>query len=337
MCDDRGVTSVDDYPQVGPLDVAPESLERTGVGLAALLAELGVTLEGGSASDAPLDGWRVLRYEKTGAVSIGAPIDHSATSWRIARISVDREGTLRPAIVHPDVFPRRPSRSQRAKGLTLRWPPLSQSEAESDIYVIDIVNTGVSRWRPDGDPFHVVGVFRLPGEEHGGFSFGFFGSQSPAVPLDPGDYARVRISVDEGQWTNLDPGRYELHAVLATLAVSPAEPLGIDLTRERIDEHRAKASARTPTEMRESLEQQHRHIETLIEGSDKIDAVARAVMAADADNIARTKVQHVLQVGEEAASDIMNSPLRQFSKESVQQLKAQAQQIRDRLNAFPTT
>lgn len=238
-------------PQIGPLDVAAVALTGAGTSLESLLAELGVHLDADLADNAPPEGWRVLRQDDSGAVTVGAPADPTSTTWYIGEVGVDQHGTRRTTMsVYPEALPLRRSRAERAKGLSLRWPPLSRSEAADDVFVIDIVNTGDSRWRPDGDAFVVAGVLAAPGSDHTGAGFGFFGGQHPAVPLDPGEYARVPVSISEQQWSDLEPGHYEVRAALVMLPVAPATALTIEVTQAQIDRHaallRARNARRTP-------------------------------------------------------------------------------------------
>jgi len=327
------MSSAGEDPQIGPLDVDAASLGGAGESLDSLLAALGVELDAASASDAPADGWRVLRRAESGAVTIGAPAEPSAKTWRIAHIEADQSGTRATTTsVHPDVFPVRRSPAERAEGLALRWPTLSRSQAANDVFVIDVVNAGETQWQPDGDPFHVVGVFARPGSEIPGVSFGFFGSQALApVPLDPGDYARVRISITESQWRDLEPGQYELHAMVVMLPVRTDTPLTVDVTQEQIDRHRSQHRERMSIGAAESLHRRLQYLQSIIAGSQHVEEIARIVADAETDDEITAAVRRLLPDDEDAASAVVDTPLSQFSKQSVQRLREQAADVEQQL------
>jgi hypothetical protein len=220
--------------------------------------------------------------------------------------------------------------------LALRWPTLSRSQAANDVFVIDVVNAGETQWQPDGDPFHVVGVFARPGSDITGFSFGFFGSQAIApVPLDPGDYARVRISITESQWRDLEPGPHELHAMLVTLPVRTAAPLTVDVTQEQIDRHRSQHRERMSISAAESLRRQLQHLQSIIDGSQYVEEIARLVADAETDDEITAAVRRLLP-DDNAASSVFNTPLSQFSKQAVQRLQDQIVQLEQRLAELAT-
>ncbi|WP_217576902.1 hypothetical protein, partial [Streptomyces sp. GbtcB7] len=107
----------------------------------------------------------------------------------------------------------RGSYAERRRGLALRWPAGQRTDAGPDGFAIDIVNEGERRWEPDGDTFHVVGAVAGPGDPrvvmHWAASDG-----TPAVALDPGEYARVPVVIDRGSWAQLEPGEATLRAWL---------------------------------------------------------------------------------------------------------------------------
>jgi hypothetical protein len=330
------MSSTGEDPQIGPLDVDAASLGGAGESLDSLLAALGAELDAASASDAPADGWRVLRRAESGAVTIGAPAEASATTWRIAHIEADPNGARATTTsVHPEVFPVRRSRAERAEGLALRWPTLSRSNAANDVFVIDVVNAGETQWQPDGDPFHVVGVFARPGSDITGFSFGFFGSQALApVPLDPGDYARVRISITESQWRDLEPGAHELHAMLVTLPVRTEAPLTVDVTQEQIDRHKAQHRERMSVGTAESLRRQLQHLQSIIDGSQHVEEIARIVADAETDDEITAAVRRLFP-DDDAAASVVDTPISQFSKQAVQRLQQQVVHLEQRLAELP--
>lgn len=314
-----------DDPQIGTLDVDADALEGAGERLSEVLDRLGAELEDGMDSDAPADGWRVLRREQSGRVTVGAPTDASAKAWRIAQVEADREGMHRPrASMHPETMPLRPSRAERAAGLALRWPPLSADEAQEGVFVIDIVNRDDSRWRPDGDPFFVTGVITSPGAEGARGLFAFAGGQNAAVPLDPDEYARVHVSISDAQWERLRAGRYELHAMLVTLPVRSTSPLSFDLTQEQIDKRRAlrESRSRTAAEVAESQAQHVRHQKALIDGASRLEEISRLITDAATDQEARAAVEALLHIDGGTAWDVIHTPLSQFTKGAVHRARA---------------
>ena len=104
-------------------------------------------------------------------------------------------------------------------------------------FAVDIVNTGDTRWRPDGDGFLVVGTFTAPGVADAGFGWAALG-QGRAVPLDPGEYARVPVSIDGAAWKQLKPGPHDLRALLVDLGLTSVTPLRVDLDAETIARRR---------------------------------------------------------------------------------------------------
>lgn len=336
VCHDQGVSPNADDPQIGSLDVDSVALLGTGESLVSLLEQLGVEFADGSRDDVPADGWRVLRRQDSGGVVIGAPEGASAATWRVAQIGVDQFGAPAPPVsVYPESLPVRRSRVERARGLVLRWAPLSQDEAANGVFVIDIVNTGEARWRPDGDPFLVIGDVRAPGTEDTVTSFGFFGGQNPAVPLDPGEYARVHVSINESQWRPLQPGRYELHAMLAMLPVATTTPLPLELTQEQIDQHRTRfrSRARTPAEEAEDLRQNHRRQKALVESAGVLEEIARLVTNAATVDEAAAAVELLLHADAEAATAVVHTPLMQFTTDAIRRTRDNVLRIERRLVA----
>ncbi|UNK70306.1 hypothetical protein [Microbacterium sp. H1-D42] len=330
VCDDQEVSSDTDSPQIGPLDVDASALLGEGGTLLALLDRLGVQLEHGPGADIPADGWRVLHRQDSGAVTIGAPASASPQTWRIAHIGADQNGALvSTTSIHPEAFPVRRSRAERAGGLSLRWAQLSQDEAEDGVFVIDIVNVGAARWRPDGDPFVVVGVVSRAGGAPGVASFGYVSGQSPAVPLDPGEYARVHVTISESQWAPLEPGRHELHAMLAMLPVRSAEPLRFDLTQQQVDQRRSRlrSCARTPADEGEAHRRNYRRQKALVESANRLEEIAQVITGATSTDEATAAVALILHGDEDAARGIVQTPLMQFTSDAIQRMRANVLRI----------
>jgi hypothetical protein len=228
--------SFDDSPQLGRVEVDRDALDGAGASLAAVAEELGVSVDAASAEGAPAEGWRVLRRHPSGSVLVGAPGDTERSAWRVAQAQPGAAGTaLR---VHPDVLKLRPSRAERRRGLAVSWP--SVIGAGGGPYAVDVTNLGEAPWIPDGDSFHAVGAFSEPGQADFTVGWATTGQES-AVPLGPGDYARVPVRINLGTWTRLEPGSYDLHAVLVDLGLRTPEPLRVTLTAETIAAQRGKA------------------------------------------------------------------------------------------------
>ncbi|MFE6735914.1 hypothetical protein [Microbacterium sp. NPDC057650] len=302
----------DDSPQVGPADVDEDALRERGVALVELITELGVRLDDSSAEDAPRGGWRVLRRYATGAAVIGAPAEPEGRAWRVAHVGAHPESVV---MVQPDPMPLRPSRVERRQGLELRWPTVMTSSPSRDDFVVDIVNTGSARWESDADGFHVVGVFTEPGATR--FSFGWVSSsQHKAVPLDPGEYARVGVSINPGAWDNLEAGTYDLHAVLVSLGLRTLHPLTVELTADLLSRKRAARSHTSPVNRRRMLDQQIEQARAQISASQSLDLVFHAVMTANTDDDAITGISRALSVDEQCAASIYHSPLQALSPHS---------------------
>lgn len=235
--------SLDSY-QIGSVDVEPQTVEEAGRPLISLAREYDCEVDAAFLVGLPADGWRVLQ-RRSGNTLIGAPTVEDAHTWRLAHIDV---GGLQ---IHPDPQRLRPGSSERRRGLELRWP-LVMSDRENlpaasrTEFVIDIVNVGDVRWHPDGDGFQVVGVFVGAGATE--FSLGWASSgKSRPVPLDPGEYARVPVTIGSGAWAELEPGEHVLHAVLVDVNLPVANPLVVELSAEDIERHRTPARERHMT------------------------------------------------------------------------------------------
>jgi hypothetical protein len=229
---------LDERPQIGTIPVEPGSLNTDGVELSDLLAELGVELPQPRPADTPPRGWRVLSTEYGGVMVLGTPAGDDRRMWRVGQV---QRGYSDPAkrtfSVHPTPQLHRPSNKDRAGGLLLRWPDVTRSAPDVDLLAIDIVNTGAARWHPQGDSFVVIAELRLPGAPAGSSKYAFVGGQNPALPLDPGEYARVRVTIDASQWERAKAGRYEVHPTLVGLGLRSAEPVHVELTEQIIRDH----------------------------------------------------------------------------------------------------
>lgn len=229
---------LDENPEIGPISIDPGSLEREGIELDELIPHLHLEESGDRPADTPSRGWRVLTTNEGAVEAIGAPADGDGRSWRLGQIVRARADSATARLsLHPASFPIRPSRKDRAGGLALRWPNVTLSEPDIDRLAIDIVNSQEERWYPQGDSFAVFAALCRAGDPAAGVSFGYVAGQSPALALDHGEYARVRVIIDTNQWDDIEPGPYEIRPILIDLGLHGADPLKIELTEEDIRLH----------------------------------------------------------------------------------------------------
>ncbi|WP_159606768.1 hypothetical protein [Agromyces humi] len=321
----------EEWPRFGNAAVDPATLGEEGVELGALLAELGAELDDASVI-VPDRGWRVLRVPNSGdVVMLGAPVDEDRRSWRLAQLTPagdDEGGVLGPrrARVHPEPHPLRASRADRRRGLRLRWPGAAY-DGDIDRVVIDVENVGDEPWRPEdevhgwlrGDVFHAVGELHLPGGKSGVVSLEVVvvGGMARALPLDPGEYARIPVTINPAQWPELEPGRHELHAMLLGLGVRTDAPLDVIVTRAEIQRHRARLGARHrefPARSSEELMAERLEmLRALTVARERLHAVVDVVLAAASDEAARVAVQQLLGCTSTAADAVIQQSLRRFS------------------------
>ncbi|ANP73448.1 hypothetical protein PA27867_2500 [Cryobacterium arcticum] len=244
MCDHVGM---DERPELGTIAVEASVLGQDGVELDVMLAELQADLTGEMPADTPRQGWRVLTTRDGAAEMVGAPTDADGQWWRIGLIRrAQSEGAPRLLELHSTSQRRRPSRKDRAGRLTLRWTAATRTAPDLDLLAIDIVNAGAERWYPQGDSFMVFAALGRPGEPAPGVNFAYVAGQNPALPLDPGEYARVRVVVDSGQWRDAHPGPHEVHAFLVNLGLRGAEPLHVELSERDIEVHQPRKQPPAP-------------------------------------------------------------------------------------------
>lgn len=230
----------DHRPQVGPYDVAPAALTGDGRRVDALLASLGPGIPP-LPPETPPDGWRVLARDASGpgSVVIGTPVDEAGTDWRIAHVRLPSEEAPGRSSLSPDTVPLRRSVAERRAGLALRWPAVTRELLDLDALSVDIVNEGTERWLPDGDVFRAMAVLSPVGRNRPGFFFGWH-SGGTAMPLDPGEYARVVAELAPDSWRDARPGPYRLFAMVPDLRLRSAG-LPVAVTQELIDAHRPVA------------------------------------------------------------------------------------------------
>lgn len=305
--------SADESPQLGDIDIDRSALTQDGFPLAALASELGFLVDEQSAVDAHSEGWRVLKRPSAGGFFLlGSPTDAALQTWRLAQVNTGAADAI--AQVIPGTVSLRKSRAERRSSLELRWPPMmTTTGAAADEYVIDIVNTGDTRWIPDGDGFHVVGVFTEPGTTDFGFSWASMG-HGPAVPRDPGEYARVSVALNQGTRADLVPGRHDLHAIMVGLNLRPEHPLAVDLSSAQIARYRERWRGRSssPDDRRRMLDLQVQRLRAQIAAGASLVAVAEMVAAAESDAEAVISLATLLDCDEAAAQAAYDSALREL-------------------------
>jgi hypothetical protein len=237
------MTPLDERPQIGTIPVDPGSLDQDGVELDNLLAALGAERSAELPADTPSHGWRVLSTQHSELTVVGAPTDHEVHLWRVGQVQRGAsDSATRTFSLHPVEQRCRPSNRERAGGLMLRWPATTRSAPDIDLLAIDIVNTGADRWYPQSDSFRVFADIRQPGTPTAGMFYGYVGGQNPGLPLDPGEYVRVRVAIESFGWGEAEPGEYEVHAVLIDLGLRSSEPVLVELSEHVIRDHQPRRS-----------------------------------------------------------------------------------------------
>ncbi|MDQ1218308.1 hypothetical protein [Microbacterium arborescens] len=299
----------DDLPQLGSSPVDPAALAEAGVTLEELLTSLGLQLDPYTdAADVPADGWRVLR-QADGAAFVGAPDPAREGMWFAGQgYPATPERGLHP---HDEPIPLRPSPAERRAGLVMRWPSIVAADETATDFAVDIVNTGTERWMPTGDDFQTMGAFTRARDES--YSFGYMLSGTPAaVPLEPGDYARVAVGLSRDIWHELEPGTVWLHAHSPGLGLHP-EPLRIELTRERIELGRARTprrdSRRGRAATRRMLTERIAAARAARAARPSLVAIAEVVADAESDAEIVERLAALLGCPADDASRIYHSPL----------------------------
>lgn len=321
----------DEWPQIGRTEVEPGSLDGPGRALADLLAELDIDIDESTRDEVPAGGWRVVRRHAGDAVLFAAPATAAPDLWHVGSATPGASRTLH---VSPEPEKLRASRAERGRGLVLRWASHMFDAATPDDFIVDVVNDGGTTWWPDGDSFHVVGVFTEPGQST--FSFGWAGMhRDGGVPLRPGEYARVRVDINSGTWTELTPGTYDVQAILVDLGLRADPPLTVTLTKEAIaarqQRHPHRRSARDERRMIE-VDLQRLHAITL--AADSLDTVLAAVRDTESADEAATALMTALDCDHDIARLIVSSPLSEFNaagRERTAQRIAEAQRRVDAL------
>lgn len=302
--------SRDGLQQIGDVDVEDAGLQAPGASLDDIAATLGLSPDDFVGDDLPDTGWRILARHENGFCAVGAPTDSTGLTWRVA--SIGPRGSRRVHVAS-ETLPLRPSRADRRRGLILRWPTVMTEGELHDEFVVDIVNAGESRWIPNGDSFLVVGAFVHPGATE--YSFGWAQSQaSPAFPLDPGEYARVRVSINLGEWRGLEPGEYDLRAHLIGLGLHPDQPLRVSVTREQVDARKSQGGGNriSSADEKRMIDAEIQRVELTAAAMESSAIVIAAIASATSDDDAIDALSVALNCDRDAAQTIFHLPLREL-------------------------
>jgi hypothetical protein len=321
----------DEWPQIGRTEVEPGSLDGPGVTLTEILADLGIDVDDSTRDDVPADGWRVVRRHAGDAVLFAAPATAAPGLWHVGSA---KPGASRALHVSPEPEKLRASRAERRAGLVLRWAPHMFDTDTPDDFIVDVVNEGDTTWWPDGDTFRVIGVVTEPGQSSS--YAGWAGVHHiGGVPLRPGEYARVRVDLSNGRWEDIEPGTYDVQAILVDLGLRADPPLTVTLTKEAIaarrQRHPHRRSARDERRMIDS-DLQRLHAITL--AAESLDTVLAAVRDTESADEAATALTKALDCDQDVARLIVSSPLTEFnaaSRERTAQRIAEAQRRLDAL------
>lgn len=321
------MASMDDAPRIGDLEVDGDALTGDGTTLSALADELACGVDETTTAEAPSDGWRVLRRLESGAVYLGSPVDADHRIWHLAQL---HPGEQPPVVrVHPDTLVVRPSRAERRQGLVLRWPPFVEEIADPMQLVIDVVNLGHSRWSPEGDSFHAIGALTEPGEVTFGFAW-MSSAQQRAVPLEPGEYARIPVHVQERATpTELRQGPCDLHVVVVELGLRLAEPLRVELTAEMIARQFAKQNRHRadPASERRAFDRQIEAEQLRAGTRQSWPEIAEVIGSAVSDDEALERIAAVLGTTTEQAASVYDASLRAMVRADADRRDEQLQEL----------
>lgn len=132
---------------------------------------------------------------------------------------------------------------------------------------------------------------------------------TPAVALEPGEYARVPVVIDENRWAQAVPGAATLHAWLVPLQAK-VEPLPITITAASINAvQRAETwhnSGWSLREMTQELNQQR----AVSDAASRLPDIVAALEGTTTDDEAVAAIAGRLEIDESAAGAIFNAFLR---------------------------
>ncbi|THE06094.1 hypothetical protein E1I21_13765 [Microbacterium oleivorans] len=287
----------DEFPRLHHDAVDPAALSGEGEPFADLARR-----HGAEPTEVPVSsGWRVLKTRGDEAV-VGAPLDVERTTWWVAYVRPGEE-----VWVHDTPARLRASYAERRRGLVLRWPAVVGVDAGPDGFAIDIVNTGEERWEPDGDLFQVVGSVTGAHESRVIMSWSASDGMS-AVPLDPGEYARVPVQISDDMWAGLIPGENTLHAWLVPLRVT-AEPLQIEVSAESVERARVNERWESSGQHRRAMEDELRRQRAIQDAAPRLADIVAAIDATQTEEDAVAAIANVLGVDSVAAEAVFEASL----------------------------
>lgn len=225
-----------------------------------------------------------------------------------------------------------PSDPERSRGLVLRWAGPSATRPDVEHLAVDLVNVGDERWTPlEEERLVAAGFLLAAGDEREAFGFAFFGSQGTAVPLDPGDYMRLPVSIGSSEWARAEPGPAHVRAVLPALSLWTTEPLRVDLTVGAISRHRPtdRPSTDPQDEGRRTLDV----LSALLAARDRWARVTDEALAADSDDEAVARVAALLGCDDASARTVLLTGLLRYR--SRERLEAEVTALRKELATPP--
>ncbi|MFC8599530.1 hypothetical protein [Isoptericola sp. NPDC057191] len=220
---------------------------------------------------------------------------------------------------------------ERARGLLLRWSGPTSAKPDLDHLAVDLVNEGPTRWEPrEGEHLLVAGSLRPAGEERGGVGFAYFGSQTWAVPLDPGDYARLPVTLGRSEWARARPGRNLADAVLPALGLWTDDPLPLDLGADDIERRCPTEPAGDPGDLEQATREQLATTSTLLAARGRLEEVIDAVLSAGSDDDAVARVAALLGCDEERAGLVVRTGIGRYRNAA--QLEDEVAMLREQLS-----
>ncbi|MFF2371818.1 hypothetical protein [Agromyces sp. NPDC058110] len=230
-------------------------------------------------------------------------------------------------------------RAERSRGLELRWPEVTTSAPDVDALAVDVVNVGERRWDPTGSAFHAVALLRPESDPDAskGFFFGFVAGSSPAVALDPGEYARVTARIDANHWRDLSPGRYLVDAALAVLDVRTASPFAIELSAEQIAAHQPRFRHAPPPppagERTAAARERATMLRTMIAAAERSHEVLDLVRQQPTEQEALVAIADLLECDETGARAVHSTSLLRFSPSSLARMRLELEELEQRLRS----
>ncbi|MFE5336504.1 hypothetical protein ACFQ8E_11390 [Isoptericola sp. NPDC056573] len=231
-----------------------------------------------------------------------------------------------------------PSDPERSRGLVLRWAGPTTTRPDVEHLAVDLVNLGDERWTPLGEERLVAaGILLSAGHEREGFGFALLGSQGIAVPLDPGDYARLPVSIGGSEWARAKPGPAHVRAVLPALSLWTEDPLSVDLSVDAIARHRPPDRPSTDGPSTDQQDEARRTLDVvsaLLSARDRLARVMDEALTAASDDEAVARVAALLGCEDASARTVLHAGLLRFR--SRERLEDAVTTLREELAAPPS-